>query len=55
MTSKADLVDLLLPPLERGDDLIVCGGDPLDRVAHLARRRVARSLEGRPFSSASKY
>jgi len=52
MTSKADLVDLPLLPLERGDDLVVCGGEPLDRVAHLARRRVARSLEGRPFEDA---
>jgi hypothetical protein len=35
MTSEADLVHLPLLPLERGGDLVVCGGEPLDRVAHL--------------------
>src|ERR1035437_10428882 len=52
MTSEADLVDLSLLPLERGGDLVVGGGEPLDRVAHLARRGVARSPEGGPFEDA---
>ena len=52
MTSKADLVDLPFLPLERGGDLVVGGGEPLDRVAHLPRRRGARSAEGRPFEEA---
>jgi hypothetical protein len=42
-------VDLPLLPLERGGDLVVGGGEPLDGVAHLTRRGVARSPEGRPF------
>src|SRR5665811_733858 len=49
MASEADLVDLPLLPLERGRDLVVGGGEPLDCVAHLARRGVARSPEGGPF------
>ena len=51
MTSEADLVDLPLLPLERWRPR--CRrGEPLDRVAHLPRRGVARSPEGCPFEDA---
>src|SRR5665811_2248472 len=49
MTSKADLMDFPLLPLKRDGCLVVGGGEALDRIAHLARRGVARSPEGRAF------